>query len=411
MQLKKLIGAAVLAGLVSQTALVSTDVSAGSHSDFYKGKTITIVVRSGPGGGYDTYGRLIGNHIGKHIPGNPNVIVQNMPGAGGIVAANYLNSQADQDGTVIAIFDRGAAFTQRVGKEGVAYDVSQWNLLGSATGEAYAYVASKDAPFNSLSELKALSKVQNFSATGPGSDSYTYTELLQNAGMPVKLIAGYVGTQEKLLAIIRGEVQGTAGSFGSIAEQAESEGLKVIGLLGKVPSRPDLEQLATFMTDDQKPTLAVAVAPLAAGRPFATTPNVPADRVKILQAAFQKALVDPTLLAEAEKSGRPIDYMGPTDLKNLYNDILAASDEVIEKFSATPSTKITAALDEVGKKGKVIKFQGKGSQVSSSISKSRTKITIGGKDAKRGDLKAGMNCTVEYNPGHKEREASLVACK
>ena len=411
MQFKKLIGAAVVAGLVGQSAIMPQVANAGSHGDFYKGKTVTIVVRSNPGGGYDTYGRLIANHIGKHIPGNPDVIVQNMPGAGGIVAANYLDSQADQDGTVLAIFDRGAAFTQRVGKESVAYDVSKWNLLGSATGEAYAYVAAKDAPFNSLSELKALSDNQKFSATGPGSDSYTYTELLQNAGMPVKLISGYVGTQEKLLAIIRGEVQGTAGSFGSIAEQAEAEGLKVIGLLGNVPSRPELQQLANFMPDSQMPTMAVAVAPLAAGRPFATTPNVPADRVKILQDAFAAALKDPELIAEAEKAGRPLDYMGPKDLADLYANILAASDDVIKKFTETPAEKVTAKLDEVGKKGKVITFQGKKGQVSSAISKSRTKITIGGKDAKRGKLKAGMECAVEYNPGHEEREASKVDCK
>ena len=411
MQFKKLIGAAVVAGLVGQSAIMPQVANAGSHGDFYKGKTVTIVVRSNPGGGYATYGRLIANHIGKHIPGNPDVIVQNMPGAGGIVAANYLDSQADQDGTVLAIFDRGAAFTQRVGKEGVAYDVSKWNLLGSATGEAYAYVAAKDAPFNSLSELKALSDNQKFSATGPGSDSYTYTELLQNAGMPVKLISGYVGTQEKLLAIIRGEVQGTAGSFGSIAEQAEAEGLKVIGLLGNVPSRPELQQLANFMPDSQMPTMAVAVAPLAAGRPFATTPNVPADRVKILQDAFAAALKDPELIAEAEKAGRPLDYMGPKDLADLYANILAASDDVIKKFTETPAEKVTAKLDEVGKKGKVITFQGKKGQVSSAISKSRTKITIGGKDAKRGKLKAGMECAVEYNPGHEEREASKVDCK
>ena len=229
--------------------------------------------------------------------------------------------------------------------------------------------------------------------------------------MPVKLISGYVGTQEKLLAIIRGEVQGTAGSFGSIAEQAEAEGLKVIGLLGSVPSRPELQQLAKFMPDSQMPTMAVAVAPLAAGRPFATTPNVPADRVKILQDAFAAALKDPALLAEAEKAGRPIDYMGPQDLAELYGNILAASDEVIKKFTETPVEKVTAKLDEVGKKGKKIKFQGKKGQVSSSISKSRTTVKIGGEKSKRGNLKVGMECTIEYNPGHEKREAKLVDCK
>ena len=109
--LKGIVGTA----LVCQAALLSAPVYAGGHGgDFYKGKTITIIVRSGPGGGYDQYGRLIANHISKHIPGNPKVIVQNMPGAGGIVAANYLDSQAPRDGTVIAIVDRGVAFTQRV---------------------------------------------------------------------------------------------------------------------------------------------------------------------------------------------------------------------------------------------------------------------------------------------------------
>ena len=137
--------------------------------------------------------------------------------------------------------------------------------------------------------------------------------------MPVKLISGYVGTQEKLLAIIRGEVQGTAGSFGSIAEQAESEGLKVVGLLGKVPSRPDLEQLAKLYARQPECQHWLSRSRLlAAGRPFATTPNVPADRVKILQDAFARALSDPELLAEAKKADRPIDYMPAKELAALY---------------------------------------------------------------------------------------------
>ena len=159
--------------------------------------------------------------------------------------------------------------------------------------------------------------------------------------MPVKLISGYVGTQEKLLAIIRGEVQGTAGSFGSIAEQAEAEGLKVVGLLGayrhglSCNNWPSLCLTARCYDDGSRGRA------LAAGRPFATTPNVPADRVKILQDAFAAALKDPELLAEADKAGRPIDYMGPQDLAELYGNILAASDEVIKKFTETPVEKVT----------------------------------------------------------------------
>ena len=156
--------------------------------------------------------------------------------------------------------------------------------------------------------------------------------------------------------------------------------------------------------------MAVAVAPLAAGRPFATTPNVPADRVKILQDAFAAALKDPALLAEAEKAGRPIDYMGPQDLAELYGNILAASDEVIKKFTETPVEKVTAKVDEVGKKGKVIKFKEK-RPISSSISKSRTTVKIGGEKSKREQAQVGMECAIEYNPGHEKREASKVDCK
>jgi hypothetical protein len=157
--------------------------------------------------------------------------------------------------------------------------------------------------------------------------------------------------------------------------------------------------------------LAVAVAPLAAGRPFAVSPGVPADRVKILQEAFRKALEDPELFAEAAKGDRPIDFMPPDELAALYAEILAAPDDVIAKFSETPSVKVAVALDDVQDDGKVIVFQGTGSKVNSAISNSRTKIVIAGKEAKRKALKAGMNCTVEYNPGNAENEASLVDCK
>lgn len=302
-----------------------------AQADF-SGETVTVYIRSSPGGGYDDYGRLIARHIGKHLPGNPEVVAVNMPGAGGIVAANYLHRQARRDGTEIAILDRGAAFSQRLGKPGITYDVRDFGLLGSATSESYTFVVGADVPIDNLTDLLGHGETLRFSTTGPGSDSWTYTEMLQGWGAPIELISGYEGTAEKVLAVVRGEVQGTAGSFNSMADAVESEGLKYIGTLGAVAQRPDIQEVTEIMPDGEAPLYAVASAPLRAGRPFFTTPEVPADRLAALQEAFRLALEDPELLAEAEQLGRDIGYLGPDEMETLYSGILEASDEVIAKF-------------------------------------------------------------------------------
>ncbi len=313
-------------------ALAAVAVGPAAAEADFSGETVTVIIRSSPGGGYDEYGRLIARHIGKYLPGEPDVVAQNMPGAGGIVAANYMAEQADQDGTVIAIIDRGAAFSQRLGKPGIRYDVRDFGLLGSATSEAYTFVVDGDAPVNNLNDLMALDETVKFSTTGPGSDSWTYTELLQGFGAPIELISGYEGTAEKVLAIVRGEVMGTAGSYNSVIDAVESEGLKYIGTVGRVQGRDDIQPVREIVPEGQGSLYAVAAAPLEAGRPFVTTPNVPADRLAALQEAFRMALEDPQLREEAERAGRDIGYLGPDEMAQLYEEILAAPDDVIAKF-------------------------------------------------------------------------------
>lgn len=304
---------------------------AAAQADF-SGETITVYIRSSPGGGYDDYGRLIARHIGKYLPGEPDVVAVNMPGAGGIVAANYMARQAARDGAEIAILDRGAAFSQRLGKPGIAYDVREFGKLGSATSEAYVFVVRPDTGVENLTDLMNHDGALKFATTGPGSDSWTYTELLQGWGAPVELISGYDGTSEKLLAVVRGEVDGTAGSYNSVIDTVESEGLKIIGSLGTPAESPDLQRFRDITPEGDESLRAVAAAPLEAGRPFFAPPDVPADRLEALQEAFRQALEDPELREEAERAGRDIGYLPPEEMEKLYAEILNAPDEVIAKF-------------------------------------------------------------------------------
>ena len=304
---------------------------ANAVEDFYKDKKITVIVRSKAGGGYDTYARLVARHLGKHIPGNPDLIVQNMPGAGGIIAANYLNSRAPQDGTTIAIFDRTAALTQRIGKQGVEYDISTWNLLASVGGSVQTFVTRKDSPINSFSDLVNSTKQQLFSVSGIGSDSYHFVELLKIAGMPVKAITGYGGQQEKMLAIMRGEVTGSVASYTSIKDYIDRGDFKIIGAIGNLIDYQSVDQLENFIPESELSAFAITVLPLEAGRPFATTPNVPKERVEILRKAFKDLMSDKVFLQEAEKLELDINYVSAEKMSKLYRSILSSPDSVIEK--------------------------------------------------------------------------------
>ena len=216
---------------VTLACLLGSEAALAQNS-FYKGKTIKIVVRSDPGGGYDTYGRLVSRHISKHIPGNPRVIVINMPGAGGIVAANYLANRARRDGTEIAILSRELAISQRLGQTGVKYDVRKLIPIGSAAGSIRVWTVRSDLPIKTLEDIKKSSEPVKFSATGVGAGSYQGVKLLEVDGFPVKAITGYSGTAERILAVLRGEVEGTLGTWGSLRTPIKEGQLRVIARLG-----------------------------------------------------------------------------------------------------------------------------------------------------------------------------------
>ncbi len=318
--------------LALTAALAVVGASGAVAQADFSGETVNVYIRSSAGGGYDDYGRLIARHLGKYLPGKPDVVAVNKPGAGGIVAANYMARQAKRDGTEIAILDRGVAFAQRLKKPGIAYDVRELEPIGSAESEAYAFMVSGDTPVETIEDLFAYDGKLRFATTGPGSDSWRYGELLIGWGAPIEQIGGYEGTSEKLLAVARGEVQGTSGSYGSMIDAAESEGFKFIGSFGTVRQLPDLGKFVTIVPEGDKALYTVATASLEAGRPFFAPPGVPEERLAALREAFRAALDDPDLKAEAELAGRDVSYLSPEEMKTLYAEILNAPDEVIAKF-------------------------------------------------------------------------------
>ncbi len=386
---------------------------------FYKGKTMKMIVRSNPGGGYDFYGRLISRHITRHLSGNPEIIVVNMPGAGGIVAANYMMNRAKQNGTEIAILTREIGLAQRTGAVGVKYDIRKMPSLGSASSSTFLAMVAKDHPVKNIFELKKSKKTLLFAATGPGSGSYQWPSLLKFDSFPVKVISGYTGGQERFLAIVRGEVQGTANSWESSRAAIEEHGFVPILYVGaKQAGLRGVPKLFDALSARGKQLAALMAAPLAAGRPFFTTPGVPADRLKALRAAFKAALSDPQLLKEAKRAKRSVKWSDPTVLDDIYDKILGAPDDVVALYkegskkrrkSNKNMLKHAGLVTKIKRGGRKVTINYKGKEVTAKISGSRTKVTINGKKAKRKKIKVGMNCRFTYpKPG---KEATKVDCK
>jgi tripartite-type tricarboxylate transporter receptor subunit TctC len=324
-------------------ALSSLAVAAGglmtaspeaSAESFYKGKTVKVIIRSSPGGGNDFYGRLMARHMPRHIPGKPRSIPINMKGAGGIVAANYLHNRAKRNGTEIAILSRAIAVVQRTKTKGVKYDVNNLIPLGSTASNTAVFLVSKKSPINSLKDIKRGGRVIKVGTTGPGGGAYQRSMVLKLDGFPMRIITGYGSNGEKVLSVARGEVEMTAGSYETMRRSIKEEGFKIIGKLGAKhpdidPNTPDLRDV---VSPARRKLASLLVAPLEAGRPFYTTPKVPADRVKILRAAFAAALKDPKLLAEAKRARKTIAPASPTQMRDTNKDILGASDEIMAQF-------------------------------------------------------------------------------
>jgi tripartite-type tricarboxylate transporter receptor subunit TctC len=331
-----ILGVAILAaGLPAAPA-----ASASQHDkNFYDGKTVTVVIRSGPGGGNDFYGRLVARHLGKYIPGKPKVIAVNRPGGGGLVATNYMYEQAPKDGTEILLASRELGIPERLGAAGVRYKTLEMPAIGSVANATRVWLAGPEVPVDNLEDLanfrKKTGRDFRFVVSGKGAGSYQLAMLLQEAGYPVQVITGYDGTSDQALAILRGEADGTVNTYGSAKKTIEDEGFKVITKLGNDPDLTDVEAVHQGLNGQQRELAEVLGGLMTLGRPFFTAPGTPPERVAILQEAFRKVVEDPQAQAEAARAGRGWgSYTSSEEMSEIYQKFFTAPDEVIEQLSS-----------------------------------------------------------------------------
>ncbi len=279
-----------------------------SVEKFYKGRNLDLVVGYNPGGGYDAYTRLLGRHIGGHIPGNPNIVVKNMPGAGSLRSANYLFNVAKKDGTVFGMFAGGIAMDALIGGKNTNFDPRKFNWLGSMTESSSACWAWKGSGFNSLDDVMKKEMVVGASSGGSSTAAWPRT---MNAflGTKFKVVTGYPGTKGITLAVERGEVQGLCGYFISSIRSAKPDWLrdnKVTMIVQEAnvrhPDFPNVPTVFEYAKDEKtKQAFNLVFGWQVMGRPFTLPPGVPADRVAALRKAFMDSLKDKALLSDAER--------------------------------------------------------------------------------------------------------------
>jgi tripartite-type tricarboxylate transporter receptor subunit TctC len=339
-ELERLTFAAVLALglLVLHGSASAQEARNGAVADFYRGKTITIVVGSDSGGGYDLNARALSRHMARYVPGQPNIIVQNRPGASSLAAANYVYEAAPADGTFIAAVQRPVPFQFLFGETGVRFDLHRIQWLGSTAKEPGVFVAWNTAPQKTLDDLGQDEMIVG--GNGPATDTELFARTLNNLfGTKLKIVSGYPGQNEIILAMQRGEVQGVANWSWSDIENRHPDwisdkqvrfllqfSLDPIPALKGVPFILDIAR-----TDEERAVLKLLIENKALGRPYFVAPGVPSERVAALRAAFDATMQDPEFLADATKTVGPIDAVSGDDMQKMLGEVYASPPDLIEK--------------------------------------------------------------------------------
>jgi len=302
-------------------------------------RPVTIYVAGTAGGGIDLYARLVGRHLGRHIPGKPSVTVQLMPGAGGIRAANFLAEQAPRDGTAITTFAGGPILEPLIGARNPGYDMSRFTWIGAVTKDIGLCMAWGASPFRTIEDVKKQQMVVG--GTGAGSETDTWPIVLNEVlGTRFKLVTGYVGSQETILAIERGETHGRCVFSYSALKTAKPDWLRdkkinvlVLTALEKSPDFSDVPAVVDLVTKpEDRALLELMVAPGAMARPFVAPPGVPANRATLIRRAFDATLQDPEFRAEAVRIQADLAPTAGEDVQKLVERIYATPRPVIDRI-------------------------------------------------------------------------------
>ena len=314
---------------------VASPLRAEPVADFYAGKSINLSIGYSAGGGYDLYARLLARHLGRNIQGKPNIVPQNMPGAGSLKVATYINAVAPRDGTAIGTFARGMPIYPLLFSPD--FDGAKLGYLGSITSDTSVCITWNNSKIKTWDDL--MTKPSVFGGEGKGSDPDMFATLLREEFKAnLKLVSGYPGTADITLAMERGEVDGLCGISLSTIRAAHGDWLtqKKINVVVQAATKPDPAIPGTpFMPDlaktpAQKQIIALAVAPQAMARPFVTPPDVPPERLKALQDAFDKTMKDPEFVADAQKSKLDVNPMTGPEIASMVRELYKTPQDVVQ---------------------------------------------------------------------------------
>ena len=331
-RLSKYASAATAAALIGLWSVAAT---AQDGAAFFNGKTVTYIVATEPGGGYDTNGRLVAEFMQKHLPGST-FVVQNMPGAGHLVGTNYIYA-SEPDGLTIGTFNTGLIYGQLTGKDGIKFDLTKMSWIGKVASDPRVIVVSKESGIESFEQLKGLKDPIKFAAAGVGSASTVEATMLINTlGLPIQVITGYNGSDDQL-AMRRGEVQGIVGSRSTFQQFVDEGHGKFIAQIGG--SQTDVPQLSSMVDNAEgQKAIALVESQSTISRLTAGPAGIPEDRLAALRDAYKAATSDPEFLKKAESLGLPIDPLVGDQVR----------DAIVKAMDQTPE--MVAFLKEAMKK-------------------------------------------------------------
>jgi tripartite-type tricarboxylate transporter receptor subunit TctC len=325
---------------IAVSILVASSAAVHAQETFYKGKTVRIIVGAAAGGGYDTYSRMIARHIGKHIPGNPTFVVENMPGAGFLISANYMYKIAKPDGLTIGHFIGGLFLQQLLGKPGIEFDAANFQYIGVPTQDNYVVGISKKTGVASIEQWLTSKTIVKLGGVGAGSATDDIPKVLKETiALPVQIVSGYTGTSTVRLAYNSGEVHGVCNSWQSFSatwpNELKSGDLQIV-LQTTAKSHPELTKVPLAIsyakTDEARNLIASLVHSVGpAARPYMFPPGTPKDRLMTLRKAFMDVMKDPDLLADAAKAKLDISPLDGAELERNVKEVFNLDPKLIPR--------------------------------------------------------------------------------
>jgi tripartite-type tricarboxylate transporter receptor subunit TctC len=398
----------VLAGALAMSA--GSAAAAAKGAAYFKGKTVTWVVATSPGGGHDFWGRLLSKYMGQKL--SAKFVVKNRPGAGHIIGVNLIN-KSKPNGLTLGNFTTGLIFSQILKKKGIRFDLAKLSWLGKLSSEPRTMTTGKKSKLMNFTDVLNSKRKLKFSASGVGSGSYTDAFMIATAfSIPHRIITGYSGSQASL-ALLRGEVDLLMGSEDSAASYARAGQVRVIMQVGgQIKGVQDARKFA--QTQETKDILKLMASMGNLSRIAAGPPKIPTDRLKALRAAFRGSVENKAFQDAASRAGRKTRPAYGDDVRKMVVDLLNQPPKIVALLNTMANIKVamvkhSGKVTKTKRGGRRISIMYKGKEVKTKVSGSRTTVIINGKSGVRKNVKPGMTCTFTYpGPG---KEAKRVDCK